>query len=135
MGYIPLKEKGVFLSRKPKASHLNVYRFCYHAQIPATLSIVKRLCESTKIFKVVFEGFCSGFCPFLNGDRQWSQYFRPQPVLNLMLGVNVLRSLTRPATVSSLNALTGNDYLTWTWSVYCSQVRLKNGAPGQTRTD
>ncbi len=46
------RKKDVFLSRKPKASHLNVYRFCYHVRAPATLSIVKRLRESTKIFSM-----------------------------------------------------------------------------------
>jgi hypothetical protein len=54
----------VFLSRKPKASHLNVYRFCYHARAPDRCALLRGVPGLLK--HLVCEGFCPRNCPFLN---------------------------------------------------------------------
>ena len=68
--------------------------------------IAKRRTVSTKI--VSNEGFCSGFCPFLNGVWHGARCFRPLACVDMMHSVIALCSLARLAQMHTPNTLTGN---------------------------
>ena len=96
------------------------------------------------LFILVSEGFCSGFCPFLNGVRHGARCFRPLACVDMMHSVIALCSLARLAQMHTPNTLTGNGCTSCPGKVcYCQdyemehQVRLAltNGGFADQRLD